>query len=125
MPRFLPLFVLIGLIVSPSIALASYHVYCEMEGEVSSTPIFSDFINFEFEVTDSRDIEFENGSRGEPDCHLMKGKSIRVFLDPEDAGDQTQIFRGAKLTIRRYQVFAVLIDSREYTLLHEEVRVIR
>lgn len=123
MLRFLQLISLIGLFVSPSIALASYHVFCEMEGEVSSMPIFSDFIEFEFIVMDSRDIKFEDGSGGEPDCRLMKGKKIKVLLEPDDAGDQTQISKGARLTIHRYEITVVLDDTGDVVQSVEHVRV--
>ena len=122
MPRILSLLALLGLFASPSAALASYQMFCEMDGEVVSTPTFSEFIEFEFQVTDSRDIEVEILGGGEPDCQLMTGKTITVVLEPKDAGDKTQISNGAQLTLERFEMDVILEKTGDVVRSIKHVR---
>lgn len=83
-------------------------MFCEIEGEVVSAPTFSGQIEFEFLVTGSRDIEVEGLGGGEPDCHLMAGKTIAVVLDPRDTSDEARILEGAQLTLERYEIDVII-----------------
>lgn len=104
MLRFLALLTLVIFSVGSPSLLASYQMFCELEGEIVSTPVLSEFIEFEFQVELASNLEVELLGSGEPDCHLMQGKRIKVILEPENAGDQTEIVAGARLTLQRYEI---------------------
>lgn len=93
--------------LSPFSALGSYQMFCELDGEVVSTPIQSNYIEFAFLVASARDVEVEVLGSGEPDCHLIEGKRIRIVLEYGDAGDPAQIENTARLTLERYELDVV------------------
>lgn len=122
MRRSLTILIMIGLFSALSGTLASYQMFCEIEGKVVSTPVFSNFIAFEFAVSSSRDIEDEILGAGWLDCHLLLGKRIKVVLEPEDAGEHDQISVGARLTLERYEVDVILEQSGDIVRSVKHVR---
>ena len=115
MPRPLLCLILTVLSCFPSGALASFQMFCELEGEVVSTPVFTDIIAFEFEVSSSRDIEVDGLGTGWLDCHLLQGKRIEVALKPGDAGKRNQISLGDQLTLERYEIDVIVEQTGEIT----------
>ena len=121
--RFLLLTILIAATSAPTTALASYQMFCEMKGEVSSTPTFSTVIEFEFRVTVSRKVDDKTLGVSEPDCHLLDGKTIAVALESDDAGDTAQIRQGARLALRRYEIDVVVGSTGEVVRSIKHVRI--
>ena len=89
--------------VSPE-ASASYSMFCELRGKVTSPPIQSKSLQFEFLIEEARDIEVDIIGKGNPDCHLWIGRRVDVILAIEDAGDPATLVEGAKLKLERYDL---------------------
>ena len=122
--RSLLLLILLAAINAPTTALASYQMFCEMEGRISSAPTFSTVIEFEFRVAESRQIDDETLGVGESDCHLLNGKTIAVALESDDAGDTSQIRQGARLVLQRYEVDVIVGSTGAVVRSIKHVRVL-
>ena len=121
--RFMLLTTLLAAVSAPTTALASYQMFCEMRGEVSSTPTFSTVIEFEFRVAESREIDDETLGISESDCHLFDGKTIAVALEADDASDTSQIRQGAPLELRRYEIDVIVESTGEVVRSIKHVRI--
>ena len=88
-------------------AIASYSMFCELSGEIVSTPVESEFLKFDVLVKTARDIEFETLGYGNPDCHLLQGRVITVALEKKVPGDSAKIVEGARIVLERYEMDVV------------------
>ena len=117
--------VIVGIVVvfvnSPD-ASASYQMFCELDGTISSAPIQSDNVQFEFYVESAREVELEVIGRGEPDCHLYVGKKLAVILALKHAGDRKQLVEGARILLERYDIDVV---NRKSGAMQRQVKYVR
>lgn len=103
-------------------ALASYSLFCELEGEVVSQPVRSETLAFDFAVRGARQLEVEGVDGGESDCHFLEGANIKVVLKHEDAGDLEQIVVGTKLYLERYEIDVI---DRETGRVYRSIKHVR
>ena len=92
-------------------ASASFQMFCELEGEVISSPRHTEVIEFQFKVEAAREIEVEILGPGNPGCHFFQGKTLDVVLDISDAAEIASISKGSRITLERYHINVILNET--------------
>lgn len=85
-------------------AAASYLRFCELTGEVVSSPSHAGTIDFQFLVSNARDIDPEPDIRNDSDCAGLVGTRLAVVLGADVAGDPATIVKGSIITLERYDM---------------------
>ena len=95
----------ISIFAMPSHALASFMMFCELTGDVVSSPVRSEVaVEFGFLVRAATDLPIVDGSPGKTDCPIREGERLAIVLAIEDSGHPASIAQGASITLERYDV---------------------
>ena len=96
--------VLIAGLAICSETFGSYRMFCELSGTVVSAAAGTEYIEFDYLVEQSDDIELEGIGSGAADCHAFSGQQITVVMARDDAGNLGDITVGNRIRLQRFDI---------------------